>query len=136
GLVVLTPLAIEARAVRTGLPRARIVRGGMGRAKATRAAASLELGSSRALAIAGFCGALDPTLRPGDIVVATELRGPDGTRKLASSSMLQAALSGLGIRARTGPIVSVDHLVSGNERLALADTGALAVDMESAWLAA
>jgi len=135
GLVVLTPLAIEARAVRTGLPRARVVRGGMGRAKASRAAASLELGSSRALAIAGFCGALDPTLRPGDVVVATEVRGPDGTRKLPSSSMLLAALASRGVTARTGPIVTVDHVVSGNERLALAGTGALAVDMESAWLA-
>jgi len=72
GLLVLTPLAIEARAVRSGLPEARVVRGGMGRAKAVRAAASLELGSSRAVAIAGFCGALDPSLRPGDVVVAVE----------------------------------------------------------------
>ena len=135
GLLVLTPLSIEARAVRSGLPRARIVQGGMGPAKSARAAASVELGPSRAVAIAGFCGALDPSLRPGDVVVATEVRGPGGSRPLPSSSMLLAALAALGIPARSGPIVSVDHLVSGNERLALADTGALAVDMESAWLA-
>lgn len=46
------------------------------------------------------------------------------------------ALTALGIeRIRVGPVVSVDHLVSGPERGLLAAEGALAVDMESAWLA-
>jgi hypothetical protein len=40
-----------------------------------------------------------------------------------------------GLRVHTGPIVSVPRIVVGAERARLAATGALAVDMESAWLA-
>jgi 4-hydroxy-3-methylbut-2-en-1-yl diphosphate reductase len=46
------------------------------------------------------------------------------------------ALSAVGVRrVYVGPILSFDHLVHGAERAALAADGALAVDMESAWLA-
>src|SRR5213593_1699869 len=90
-----------------------------------------------AVAVAGFCGALDPSLRPGDVVVATEVRGPDGARPCPSAGILAAALTTMGITARVGPLVSMDHVVSGSERERLrVETGALAVDMESAWLAA
>jgi len=42
----------------------------------------------------------------------------------------------LGIEnVRVGPVASADHLVRGAERAALAAQGALAADMESAWLA-
>jgi 4-hydroxy-3-methylbut-2-en-1-yl diphosphate reductase len=138
GLLVLAPLSIEARAVRSGLPRARVVTVGMGPRRAERgaAAASRGNGSTRAVAVAGFCGALDASLRPGEVVVASEIRGPGGPRTLPSSGMLMAALSRLGIPARMGPILSVDHLViRRGERDELAQTGAIAVDMESAWLA-
>jgi 4-hydroxy-3-methylbut-2-enyl diphosphate reductase len=137
-LLVLAPLAIEARAVKSGVPKARVVKVGMGprRAKQRAAAASAHgSGATRAVAVAGFCGALDPTLRPGEVVVASEVRGPGGSRLLPSSGLLMAALSRLGVAARLGPIVSVDHIVRGGERDALARTGAIAVDMESAWLA-
>jgi 4-hydroxy-3-methylbut-2-enyl diphosphate reductase len=87
------------------------------------------------VAVAGFCGALDSTLHVGEVVVASEIRGPGGRRTLPSSGMLVAALSRLGIPARMGPILSVDHLVRGGERDELAETGAIAVDMETAWLA-
>ena len=42
----------------------------------------------------------------------------------------------LGLSPRVGPILSVDHVVRGAEREALRESGALAVDMESWWLAA
>ncbi|HSP72730.1 MAG TPA: hypothetical protein VLN26_10195 [Gaiellaceae bacterium] len=80
------------------------------------------------LVIAGLCGAIDPALRPGDLVVAGELRG-DG-EPLSCAADLAAALG-----ARVGPIVSLDHVASRAEKLALRETGALAVDMESYWLA-
>jgi len=52
----------------------------------------------------------------------------------ARSVALQAALAALGIaRVHAGPLVSVDHIVHGRERAALAGEGALAADMESAW---
>jgi 4-hydroxy-3-methylbut-2-en-1-yl diphosphate reductase len=142
-LVVLAPLSIEARAIRSALPGALVVQTGMGRSRSTRATAGELPGRTRrlmegagAVAVAGFCGALDPSLRPGDVVVATEVRGPDGMTPCPSAGVLGAALAGMGIAARLGPVVSADHVVSGGEREQLrAQTGGIAVDMESAWLA-
>ena len=142
-LVVLAPLSIEARAIRSALPGALILRTGMGRTRSTRAITgglpertTRILEEAGAVAVAGFCGALDPSLRPGDVVVATQVRGPDGTRPCPSAGILAAALTAMGIAARVGPLVSTYHVVSGSERERLRqETGALAVDMESAWLA-
>jgi len=143
-LVVLAPLSIEAHAIRSALPGALVVQTGMGRSRSTRAIAegltqrtTKLLQDAGAVAVAGFCGALDPSLRPGDVVVATEVRGPDGVTPCPSAGILVAALAGMGIAARLGPIACADHVVSGTERERLREeTGAIAVDMESAWLAA
>ena len=137
GLLVLAPLGVEAAALRRALPGADVVRTGMGPARAAAAARELAARArgSRAVAIAGFAGALDPALHPGDLVVATEVRTPDDRSFPCSSGPLIAALRGLGLTAHAGPIASADHLVVGGERAVLAATGAIAVDMESAWLA-
>ncbi len=131
----MTPLGIERLAVRRGLREARVLRSGMGAARA-RSAAQLAAGTpAAAVAVAGFCGAVAEGLRAGDVVVASEVRGPEGVTA-CSSRPLVAALTALGIdRIRVGPVASVDHLVRGAERAVLAGEGALAVDMESAWLA-
>ncbi len=135
-LVVLAPLRIEAAALRAGLPGAIVVRTGMGPRRASETARAAAANDAGAIAVAGVCGALAPDLRPGDVVVATEVRHADGTvAARCSSGPLAAALRRAGIPARLGPIVSMDHLVRSGERAALAATGALAVDMESAWLA-
>lgn len=80
------------------------------------------------LVVAGFCGAVDPTLRAGDVVVATEVRYGDRTR--AADASVAAKLG--GFRLRTGPIATVDRIVGPRERAQLGDV--LAVDMESFWL--
>ncbi len=68
-------------------------------------------------------------------MVATEARGPSGVTECASRPLVEA-LAALGIRrVHVGPVASADHLVRGAERAALAGEGALAADMESAWLA-
>ncbi len=41
----------------------------------------------------------------------------------------------MGLTARVGPLISVDHVVRGAERERLHQAGAIAADMESAWLA-
>ncbi len=112
-MTVLAPLWIEAWAVHGQ-------RVGMGARETPR--------GDGPVVIAGVCGALDPSLRPGDLVVASELRG-DG-EPVSCAADLAAALG-----ARVGPIVSLDHVASRAEKLALRETGALAVDMESYWLA-
>ncbi|MHB8694766.1 MAG: 4-hydroxy-3-methylbut-2-enyl diphosphate reductase [Solirubrobacteraceae bacterium] len=132
GLTVLAPLSIEARAVRAGAPWARVQGVGMGPRRAARAAAVTD---GSAVLIAGFCGALDPELEPGDIVLASELRGPTGTTICPDPSILAGVLRRGGLRVRIGPIASSQRLVVRERRRALQRTGALAVDMESAWLA-
>src|SRR5579859_4540181 len=88
-----------------------------------------------AILIAGFCGALDPELEPGDVVLASEVRGPTGTSPCADPSILAGALRRGGMRVHIGPIASSQRLVLRDRRRALHRTGAIAVDMESAWLA-
>jgi len=134
-LLVVTPLRLERAAVRGGLRGALVVRSGMGAARAASAARTVAPLPFEALAVAGFCGATSEHLRPGDVVVASEVRGPDGVQG-CESAVIVAALSGVGIaRVHLGPIACADHVVRGAERGMLAAEGALAADMESAWLA-
>jgi 4-hydroxy-3-methylbut-2-enyl diphosphate reductase len=137
-LLVLAPLWLEARAIRPALPGATVLRCGLGPARARRAAERLagRTPAPRAIAVAGVCGALDPRLVPGDLVVASELRGAGAPRALESAKPLARALEARGARVHIGPMLSLDHLVRRAERESLAATGAIAVDMESAWLAA
>jgi 4-hydroxy-3-methylbut-2-enyl diphosphate reductase len=100
---------------------------------ATRALASEP--APRALAVAGVCGALDPRLVPGDVVVASELRGNGVPIVLESAKPLARALEARGISVHVGAIVCLERLADGRDRAALASAGAIAVDMESAWLA-
>ncbi len=51
------------------------------------------------------------------------------------TTILAGALRRAGFRVHQGPIASSQRLVLGARRRALARSGALAVDMESAWLA-
>ena len=69
-------------------------------------------------------------------MVATEVRGPDGTIPCPGAAVLAGALRRRRLRVRLGPIVSSPKMVRGAERERLHATGAIAVDMESAWLAA
>jgi 4-hydroxy-3-methylbut-2-enyl diphosphate reductase len=52
-----------------------------------------------------------------------------------AGALLAAALRRRGLRVHLGPIVSTDHLAGPAERRGLETEGALALDMESAWLA-
>jgi 4-hydroxy-3-methylbut-2-en-1-yl diphosphate reductase len=134
-VLVLAPLGIEARAVRAGAPWARVERIGMGPHRARRAVSLTRRGPGGAVMIAGFCGALDPELEPGDIVLASELRGPTGTTVCPDPAILAGHLRRGGFNVRVGPVASTQRLVVRERRRALQRTGALAVDMESAWLA-
>ncbi len=133
-LLVAAPLEVEARALRAGLPATAVRATGMGPRRSAAAAARLD-GARRALAVAGFCGALDPDLEPGDVVVASEVAGAGGRRACPSAPLLVAALRRLGLRAVAGPVASSERVVRGAERAELHATGAIAVDLETAWLA-
>ncbi|MEN3536686.1 4-hydroxy-3-methylbut-2-enyl diphosphate reductase [Microbispora sp. ZYX-F-249] len=139
GLIVCTALGMEARAVVRGLrpgrdhPRVRVFRIGMGPDRAARAAALLP--PAAALAVTGFGGALHDGLRPGDVLVATEVRSGGRVWPCPSAPLLAGELLRAGLPARTGPLVTAPGIVTGRARLALAREGACAVDMESAPLA-
>jgi 4-hydroxy-3-methylbut-2-en-1-yl diphosphate reductase len=133
GLTVLAPLSVEARAVRSGAAWARVHRIGMGPRRAARGA---PVADGSPIMIAGFCGAIDTELEPGDVVLASELRGPTGTTLCPDPTILAGVLRRGGLRVRVGPIASSQRLVVRERRRTLQRTGALAVDMESAWLAA
>src|SRR5262249_36566327 len=133
----LAPLHIEARALAPGLgDGATLQRTGMGPRRATAAAVAAARTEADAVAVAGFCGALDPALRPGDLVVATELRGPAGTTKCPAAAILAGALRRRGLAGHDGPLARSPRRGRGAARAELHATGAIAVDMESAWLAA
>jgi len=140
--VVLAAMRLEALVLGRG-----VVRTGMGHTRARRAATELAgtLTPGRRVVLAGISGGLAPTLSPGEMVVATEVRGPEdeaatsGPHPVLSgddAAALAKELRRAGHRVHLGGIVSSRTLVHGERRAALAETGALAVDMESAWVAA
>lgn len=92
------------------------------------AAGAQRIGAEGAVIVTGTCGAVDPSLRAGDVVVATEVRYGDRTRPADSSIADKLE----GFRIRKGPIVTVDRIAGPRERAALGDV--LAVDMESFWV--
>ena len=134
-LLVLAPMRLEARAVRSGAPWSRIEKIGMGPRRARDAARLTHDPDGCQALIAGVCGALDPSLEPGDVILASELRTDHDTLACPDPTILAGVLRRGGLRVHIGPIVSSSGLVFGARRRELARSGALAVDMESAWLA-
>ena len=133
--VVCTPMLVENLALRGVLSPA-AVRTGLGPRRSLNSATALATGDP-AILVAGLAGALQPDLRPGEVVVATDVVASDGrVRPSRSAPLLANALRRWGLTVHLGRIVSSDRIVFGAARTMLADTGALAVDMESAELAA
>jgi nucleoside phosphorylase len=135
-LLVCAPLAVEALAL-AGRKSAdvRVVRTGMGPARSRKAAERLAHEPGRGVVVAGFGGALDPSLEPGDVIVADAVTGPEGRSPCVAEPLVDV-LRAAGLRVRVGTIACRDHVVEGDERRELFEQGACAVDMESAWLAA
>ena len=111
---------------------------GAGAERARRAGAELaaQLDEQTAVALVGVAGGLAPELRTGDLVIASELRTTESSeaRQLPGMGPLAAEFRRAGLGVLTGPLVSSPRYVGGGEREALAASGAVAVDMESAWV--
>jgi 4-hydroxy-3-methylbut-2-enyl diphosphate reductase len=130
-VVIAAPLWVERVALRGA--RTPVVHTGMG---PRRSARSARRRSDTAVLVAGVGGGLSPLVRVGDLVVASEVRGPDGAIVgCPSAAALAAELRQTGARVHCGPIGSWPRLARGPELRRLAVTGMLAVDMESFWLA-
>jgi len=110
--------------------RIAVVESGAGQTRARRATlALLDAHTPRWLLSAGLSGALRPELKIGDIVVADSIVGPAGDAVALDLSMRADPERGWHV----GRIAMADHIVrTAAEKQALAaQTGALAVDMES-----
>jgi 4-hydroxy-3-methylbut-2-enyl diphosphate reductase len=143
-LTVAAALAIEARALERGLTGTRdvrVVRVGQRARNAVRVLPRDDDG----LIVAGVAGGVAPHVRAGDIVVASEVRGPEGSVvRCPAAPLLAAAIRALGlesagagsapVRVHLGPIATTDRLALGSRRRMLAGEGVAAVDLESSWL--
>lgn len=118
-----------ARSVRLGSHEVLLVANGVGWA---RAAAAVDAASSfrpDAVISTGFCGALDEELEIADIVVGTDIIRHTGKNACVT-------LPGNGLRQRSGPICSIDHVAqTSEEKRQLHSSGACAVEMEAAGVA-
>lgn len=94
---------------------------------AIRAISAAELSASKLEAVVstGFCGALDPALREGQIVVGTSiLQGGDA----GECEMVSYAPPGYV----SGPVISQDRVATSvEEKRKLANSGAIVVEMEA-----
>ena len=122
-------LEVERRAL-AGLerPGVEIHVSGMGADAAAALAERLTLRPLRGVIATGFCGALSPSLRVGDVVVAERVVHENTGRAFEADPLLLAAAGG-----RRGTIVSAEAIArTPADRAAL---HGLAVDLESAALA-
>ncbi|UIJ34778.1 4-hydroxy-3-methylbut-2-enyl diphosphate reductase [Allobranchiibius sp. GilTou73] len=86
--------------------------------------------------LAGVAGGLVPGVRAGHVVVADRVLLDGDGYDCPAAPLVAGALRRRGLTVHVGPIASVDHVVDGPDRAALAArTGALAVDTESGYLA-
>ena len=111
GLLVCAPLRLEARAIRRGLrqpwpsPRAvQVVVTGYGPRRASARETMLREQPFAAMAIAGVGGGLAADLRPGDLVVASEVTDGHTVIPCASAALLAGELRRAGLRVRVGPV--------------------------------
>jgi len=131
-VLVLTPLWLEARALRRGSPGLPVAVCGVGPARTRAAVARARAGGARAIVMAGFCGALAPGLGPGDLVVATEVRADGRTFSPPGAAELLEALAAQGVPARPAVLASSSRPVLAGARRRLAAGGADAVNMNPA----
>jgi len=136
GLLVFAPLRLEASAVRRGLraPASRVRRTGMGATRAAKSVRDSNPGPFGAMIVMGTAAGVSPDLRPGDLVVATEVSDGSSTVTLPGADLLAAELRRAGLPARAGKLATVPMLVRSSQRAKLAAQGFLAADMETAAL--
>jgi 4-hydroxy-3-methylbut-2-enyl diphosphate reductase len=133
-VVIAAPLAVEAAMLRGARGGADVVQTGMGPERAAASAQALAADGHDGFAVAGLCGAVSPLLRPGDVVLAESVADREHEIVLPRADLLARELGRRGLRVHRGPIRCVGRVLGPADRAALAGTGAIAVDMESATL--
>ena len=85
----------------------------------------------------GIAGGLAPHLRPGDVILSTEVIGEDRRWRSDQRFHLEIGALARALGAAEGPVLGASDIIATEDDKARAwrDTGALAVDMESAIVA-
>jgi 4-hydroxy-3-methylbut-2-en-1-yl diphosphate reductase len=142
-LLVAAPMRIEAALISSGSRRALVRKTGMGPRRSKAAAGELVAvgAGASAMLVLGFCGGLDTSSVPGEVIVAENVyaAGDEGHAEEPVNCELHGQLvqqlTGRGMKVRSGDLVCVSRLALGERRAQLHAGGAIAVDMESVWLA-
>jgi adenosylhomocysteine nucleosidase len=151
---VVAALASEARALGPSMPRggnpplselallgegSRLAISGIGGIAAAAAAQALVDVGASALMTFGMAGGLDPALKPGSVVIPCELLSSEGARYAACRAWREQVAAAVSpLRAVTeGNLLTSTHAIDtpADKAAAFRNTGAAAVDMESAAVA-
>jgi len=132
--LVITGLAQESR-IAAGPGVSHVVCSGSDPDRLRRRLAGLDTTGLRAVVSFGIAGGLDPSLHPGDVVVATAVIAEDGTWKMPKGvvSAMADRVRASGIEVAQGALVGVEEpVLLPSEKAAIRrETDAIAVDMES-----
>jgi 4-hydroxy-3-methylbut-2-enyl diphosphate reductase len=142
-LLVAAPMRIEAALISSAGRRAVVRKTGMGPRRSKAAAGELARvgGDASAMLVLGFCGGLDASSVPGEVIVAEAVYAAQDEGHAEEridcdlAHQLVQQLTGRGLKVRVGDVVCVSRLALGERRAELHAGGAIAVDMESVWLA-
>jgi hopanoid-associated phosphorylase len=132
--LVITGLAQESK-IAAGPGVSRVVCSGSNPVRLRKRLSSLDPAGLRAVISFGIAGGLDPSLHPGDVVVATAVIAESGAWKVPASVV--AAVVGRvragGICVAQGALVGVEEpiLLPAAKAAVHRETEAIAVDMES-----
>ena len=148
-LFILAPMAVEAAGIQRALRRLPDARAGVrvtgiGRERIAAGVAQAAAEGATAILAAGFCGALDPALRAGDLHIAGEFHanGHSGDYScvpadaIPADARLTARLRAAAPDAAAGPSVTVAGIAQPDAKATLWQTGAgRSVNMEDYWAA-
>jgi adenosylhomocysteine nucleosidase len=132
--------SLRKSAARWGGSRPEVVLSGIGPSAAAAAAEELAWAGAAGLVSFGYAGALNPALKSGTLVLPDAIIEADGTRHSTDRGWLAALSAAISpdVPMVTGPMVSVARMLASaaDKHDAHIATGAFAVDMESAAIAA
>ena len=148
-LFILAPMAVEAAGIQRALRRLPDARAGVrvtgiGRERIAAGVAQAAAEGATAILAAGFCGALDPALRAGDLHIAGEFHanghncdyGGVPVDAIPADARLTARLRAAAPDAAAGPSVTVAGIAQPDAKATLWQTGAgRTVNMEDYWAA-
>jgi len=133
-LLVVTGLARESQ-IAAGPGVSRIVCSGSDPDRLRSELSGIDDGELRAVLSFGIAGGLDPSLRPGDVVIASSVVAETGVWKVQPKILaaITDQVRSHGVTAANGAVVGVEEpiLVPASKAALRRETQAVAVDMES-----